>query len=394
MRKVTYLLGAGASHNKLPILREFSDELGGFANVLKHVIARSQVFLVNNNNILNTEEDILEGQNIPVANNLYTQIHSVIQELWKHQTVDTLAKKHYLNNNISQLQILKNVLSIFFLFKQLINVNPNPGIVSLIPGYIPDNRYDSFIAALVGTQKGKFDLPGNVNIITWNYDVQFELAFREYKNDTIAKIQKENQILPSTAWYKEDTSSYSSGKFSLIRLNGIIGIKSLKSMEDKLQDTYIDDLIARPTINELCNIFTDLDKTDELSWEKSISFFNYNWEYQYENVGNVYQGYNQIHQYARKIMENTDILIVIGYSFPIFNRKFDADLIKRLVNNCKHIYIQDQYPKIIAERIRSIIPPIAGGPLTGDPVRPGTNIIGITPLEDLNQFYLPNELTT
>jgi hypothetical protein len=78
---------------------------------------------------------------------------------------------------------------------------------------------------------------------------------------------------------------------------------------------------------------------------------------------------------AEEIAKLTSILVVIGYSFPFFNREIDRRIIRSMTNLTK-VYIQDINPESIIERLSSII----------------TESKNIIPIEDVEQFYLPPEL--
>lgn len=80
-----------------------------------------------------------------------------------------------------------------------------------------------------------------------------------------------------------------------------------------------------------------------------------------------------------KIVQDATTLVVIGYSFPYFNRKIDRALFEKMPQ-LKNIYIQDKYPERIQQYITPVIPEDKFAK------------IKIVPLEDVEQFYLPPEL--
>jgi hypothetical protein len=177
---ITYYLGAGASYNALPVVNEIN--------------ARLMIFKAAVDDESNTWEYniyLREVQDInikEVGQQLSKDIDWVINEAHRHQTVDTLAKKLFvLQDGVEDLLKLKRVLTVYFLFEQFYKGNIRPKV----PKELPDKRYDSFIASIISTEKGKLKLPGEIKIITWNYDLQFELSIREYlKGKTISEIQE------------------------------------------------------------------------------------------------------------------------------------------------------------------------------------------------------------
>ena len=75
---------------------------------------------------------------------------------------------------------------------------------------------------------------------------------------------------------------------------------------------------------------------------------------------------------------NTDILVVIGYSFPFFNRAVDREIIREM--KLKKVYIQNESNDI--NRVRT-------GFLS---IKPDMNPKDIVDITDTSQFFLPPEL--
>ncbi|MFX5587009.1 hypothetical protein ABTE16_19900, partial [Acinetobacter baumannii] len=77
----------------------------------------------------------------------------------------------------------------------------------------------------------------------------------------------------------------------------------------------------------------------------------------------------------KSLTEGTDILVIIGYSFPFFNRKIDRQLFESIGPNAK-IYYQDPNALENSKLIRTLF---------GMPNE-------ITPITYLDQYYVPFEL--
>ena len=77
-------------------------------------------------------------------------------------------------------------------------------------------------------------------------------------------------------------------------------------------------------------------------------------------------------------------MVVIGYSFPFFNRPIDR-LIFRKMDKLEKIYIQDLYPENVKQSLRSAL---TAEELTS---RKMMSRIECIPVND-NQFFLPPEL--
>src|SRR5882757_121929 len=123
MTKVTYLLGAGASAEAIPIVEKFTKGLSAIKNLLEEYLEEN----------LNPAAFSLLPQTIqqknPVLKKIIGEFDWLLKEADYHQTIDTLAKKFYLINS-PELNRLKKVLIVFFLIRQGLSR--------------PDKRYDSF----------------------------------------------------------------------------------------------------------------------------------------------------------------------------------------------------------------------------------------------------------
>ena len=59
---------------------------------------------------------------------------------------------------------------------------------------------------------------------------------------------------------------------------------------------------------------------------EALHFYNYNWEYQESYKTKICTGFEKVRQFGHDIMAQTEVLVVIGYSFPTFKRKLDKSL--------------------------------------------------------------------
>ncbi|CAN5783425.1 hypothetical protein BH11BAC7_BH11BAC7_17550 [soil metagenome] len=85
---------------------------------------------------------------------------------------------------------------------------------------------------------------------------------------------------------------------------------------------------------------------------------------------------SQMQDAARKISMGSEFLVVIGYSFPFFNRNIDRQLLENLLLSVRKIYFQDPY-------------------LDGSFLRAQFGVggnVAIEHIKDTNQFFLPHEL--
>jgi len=392
---ITYYLGAGASAYCLPVLDEVSQRLSTLKDYVSRILDDAKLLYGNLPINRGREPEILED-NIIATGSLISDINWIEIELDKHQTVDTLAKKFFLNENRHEdLFKLKTVLIILFLFEQSkLSADWN---FPKRKKQIPDKRYDSFIATLIGDKIGKTDMPNNVKIITWNYDLQFELAFQEYLKENINKIQSKLQCVPNTMTI-QNLTPIDLNQFAIVRLNGVAGMKWNRDHTDIYSSSYLDDLKNSNTpFNLLINIYSEIKesyapiqlpvKGDGRPF-KILNLFNYNWEYQKEFDAELYPGYKSRLEYASNIMRETDIVVVIGYSFPIFNRELDSELMSLLKNKCRKIYVQDCKPAPIVNKLLGINPNFVS---EDEFKRTGGTGIPVVPIDYTDQFHLPDE---
>jgi hypothetical protein len=75
--------------------------------------------------------------------------------------------------------------------------------------------------------------------------------------------------------------------------------------------------------------------------------------------------------------QNTDILVVIGYSFSFFNCEVDRKIIGSMAN-LKKVYFQFPNAEIFKERFEAIRDDLTG--------------VALVTKKDIGQFFLPNEL--
>jgi len=363
VKNTTYILGAGASCYSQPLVYNMKERMLSLLELLNPDSRLHQKYISNT----------LKGQ----TQSLYNKYENILKEAVKHYTPDTYAKKLHLTSEKTKLTILKEFLNLYFLFEQdylkdAYNVFPEdpykigPQVYSLDSNqtynkYSPtlidedkvkqiwkdisnpiDYRYDVFYATLLEAfADDKLALPPNVNILSWNYDNQLELAFNEYENLELEGIDLQLNINPN---------DYDLNKSHIIKLNGScnrIYIDKDKKVQELTFLKAIELLLENKTIHN--NIY--------FAWETI-------------GIDRKWSAINQIMLLTRK-------LVIIGYSFPNFNSDTDVSIFQNVSPNCE-IIIQvptiDEYTRI-KERVLKRGPFIDAGQIK--------HII------DRDQFYIP-----
>ncbi|MBL7740649.1 MAG: hypothetical protein JNK14_15635 [Chitinophagaceae bacterium] len=320
MANVTYLLGAGASANCLPTYINFFDRFERFKNLFQDTNPHFK--------------DLNEIQKRD-AQNILEVSNRILEESQFHNTPDTIAKKYFHNNSDSSLLTdLKEALIIFFLHQQILkqkhdeNSKETPESRQSI-----DKRYDAFIASLLEPKRGNLKLYNNFKILTWNYDLQFEIAYSRYRKQNIPYCQTLIQSYPTIV--SDGVNKFDIDKFGIVHLNGIAygrGNIATGSL-DLVGDFFSDGSYVLKYLTDVYHSIRTVGIPGEIGGSKLLSFA---WEKQNDD-GSITD--NDIIKKAIDIAKQTEILVIIGYSFPIFNTPIDKMLLKEMAQ-IKKVYIQ------------------------------------------------------
>ncbi len=341
---LTYLLGAGASANALPVVKNIMERMAAFIGHL-------------------TTSAGLSG---PESRPLWKIYH----EISNHYTIDTYAKKLFLKGASGQKELFKlyNFMGAYFIYEQL-KKDPSNAISSYLykdekdpeinKSIIKtvDYRYDSFFAAVLKNgRNGMVCLPENINIVSWNYDFQIEISFMNFiDNFDLNKTQEHLNIYPTPQLNKLKEGS------SIVKVNGTAGFYEAGKTFGNLFD-FSKHSFDEESIDVIKNILFQ-----ERESVKNSIYFAWN----NDNVAKAAR------EAAKQIIKNTDILVVIGYSFPYFNRDTDRFMFSEAGQKGKKIYIQTT-----ADTFESI-------------KNRGRGVYGefekAIPFTELDQFLIPNE---
>lgn len=355
MSKIIYYIGAGASygnknkrelldegtkderllvHEGLPVVNEIAKSLVAFQEAVRNVnIIGSTTYTFMN-------RYKTSGVDVNITRSLLLED---IKELYKaakeHSTIDTYAKKLYLTRQERQLKKLKNVLATFFTWIQLESK--------------VDQRYDTFLANIL--QMDNLSLPLNISVISWNYDSQFELAYKNYSNNNLPIYDK----------LGDNSMQLNQHYGQIFKLNGSANFGNFNMVDYVLthRERDVDPLI------QLIEYYGHLEAdTTALGFEfqSHLSFAWESTERQKEMITTINQ-----------ITSDTEAVVVIGYSFPYFNREIDRAIFSK-VPTLKTIYIQDPSPESVEPSLRAVLDE--------------NRNVKIEYQKDCTQFYLPREL--
>lgn len=333
MSKITYLLGAGASIEALPLAADLADRLSQFSTeVLKPAVTRAY-----GTDGMSYANAYLLPPDGTFGKELVESLEWLAGSTRHHASVDTYAKKLFIRGGDEakeSLHRLKVTLSSYLLLEQ-----------SLKP---IDKRYDSFLASILTPgDDGVPRWPDAVNIVTWNYDTQLEKSYKEFCPD------------PSLV-YKGITSSQ-----NIFRLNGVCGVPD----RDEHRDLYHLEF-SRSFFERVLALFDAQMKRSQV-FEPSISFA---WE-KTEGVPRA----------VTEAVRDTTTLVIIGYSFPYFNKSVDEVWLSTMTaSKLGKIFIQapEQDQRAVQDRLLTLF----GDYQTKHRIRERIEPINIGP------FYIPDDM--
>lgn len=354
MSRIVYLLGAGASRGRrktdepLPFLEKGESniieglplvvEIPERINYVIKLIEEFDFSIEAKNTILSARFGEVDN----IRKKLIDDLYWLQKESARHATIDTFAKKLYLTNKHDEFYKVEMLLAIFFIIEQVINK--------------PDGRYDSFLANILDRY---MQIPTSIGILTWNYDSQIEMAYREYF-DYSYNEQRHN--LNEYDVKGDYNSHYIPDNPQIIKINGTANFHNTIRITsyDSLNEELLVELLKRYIhffeerhVESYTNLSFAWDSPylDSNSWEKIMP-----------------------------VISNAEVLVVIGYTFPFFNRETDREIFSHMMH-LRKIYIQDPKAKNLLRNIEPVM--VANSSLRNPTIEPLTNV---------DQFFLPPEL--
>jgi hypothetical protein len=155
MKKITYLLGAGASAGP----NELTQALPLVNSITKNGVIIKEGMPAAFRRVGRLLAEEADANNVAYARQLKERFETLAKKSEDFDTVDTLAKYSYLKDR-AYFDEIKRLLSIYFTVDQGINKKL-------------DKRYLVFLTTILEEQKR---FPDHVKLITWNYDAQWQMA--------------------------------------------------------------------------------------------------------------------------------------------------------------------------------------------------------------------------
>lgn len=343
MSKIAYLFGAGASFGTIPLVKDMPEWIDKLIQDLKNLgmsLSKSEFFE--------------KPESIRNKSKLEHQIDMINDLVWlrdasaTHISIDTYAKKLAIKKDSRNLDRLKIILSVYFVIEQTRKR--------------PNNRYDYFFASIL---ESPTEFPEDIRILSWNYDSQFEIAYSEFSNNP--DIFHNRRLLNVHIKNKKIEPS-ELGTFGIYKLNG-----STELFPPYPNPTSSNSYFFNPTaehkldlnkLETIVRMYAIAKNQPDLISGLSFAWVPSNWENFMDKL--------------KEDTKNTEVLIVIGYSFPYFNRSVDREIIRNM-KGLKKVHFQDPDADSLMVRFKSI--------------RDDYNSLDFIPEEDQRYFTIPDELS-
>jgi len=304
MSEVTYVFGAGASCKSMPLVNNFYERFNFFNEYLRKTNYDRQEFF-----------------------NLCSDFSKNIKS---HLSFDTFFKKLFHQNQKEKILLYKKALLIYFIFEHFVDLDYYEQLTyngqdsEIKKDYNIDPRYEALIAGLLQPIEGLSEFYSKMNCITWNYDLNLIQAF---KNFYMADISYGDFI---GRFHISPNEFHFGNQLKVFHLNGFINHNKLINLEATGRNDFLNDFI------------------DDLKNPDFKPLLKFAWE-DHKN-GKIE---SPCLQGAVEALKRSDLIVVIGYSFPLYNRLFDRQLFSWENIKRKTIYLQDPNGQDILEILKT-----------------------------------------
>lgn len=309
--EITYLFGAGASYQSMPLVGSFCDRLNIYLDFLRR-IGSKQSFIDHNKDLLRAVKS--------------------------HLSFDTYFKKlfHQKDQQIS-IDRGKYLIYMYFLFEHLIDTNEFSEVgrkmtPSITKDFGCDPRYDALIAGLLKPLSQKSEFYWNINFLTWNYDLNLSYSLYNFLSRGVSLQSFLNTGAESTNAFnfsEQVKVVHLNGFINSIEFPGSLGCHSSSSLRERF-----------------LRLITNFGN------ESHVKEYTASLKFSWESIKDNGSMPNFIKEASDAIRRSRHI-IVIGYSFPLYNRLFDLELLSQENLDGKYITILDPNSKEIKNLLHS-----------------------------------------
>ena len=293
-------MGAGASAEAMPLVKATPSRADGPKSLSNAMLAIAERLTPNIPGSI-----IKKHTHEPFYRKIAEELKVIAKEGDNYTTIDTYAKYLFLTDK-PKFDRLKFVLSVYFSLEQQYYKKL-------------DRRYLVWLTSLM-TNKS---FPENVKVLTWNYDFQIQLTAELFTKEDISYHNTITRHSPPLIDYypslQEDTFT-EPNRVSLLHLNGIAGFYHTGNIHHHV---FLN--------NEMNNNGNYLNKLME---NEGYCRMHFAWEKEHQAIPI---------RIIDAMAKDVTILVVIGYSFPFFNREMDMEVYRafRQYGKLRKIYFQD-----------------------------------------------------
>jgi len=332
--KTLYLLGAGASANAIPTVTDMEGSIRSWTKSFGYGINGRQ----------------LPQMSFSPSEKLAEKFEWLANGVRDYGTPDIFAKSLLLSKKYKEYKISKITLATYLVLEQCRRK--------------VDKRYFGFFSALLNynEESSNVTFHPDIKIATWNYDLQITEALMSLTSFQESEV---NSILLKTS----DLHSTNFNKNQVYRLNGYAGAEFYGTdiLSNSLSAAYFHLPNESRHPEKIQNLFLD--------WLNSEADLNFHF---------AWDSHEPIKNHREKFFADiaeTEVLVVIGYSFPTFNRFIDSRIFSKL-RNLKKAYIQDSSEQALG-RVNQLIK---------QNHYPGKESIEVKHISNVDQFYIPSEI--
>ena len=323
MSKLTYIWGAGASAGTF---NDQHERLTGVP-VVSQLKGALETEIDKLNELLNNPFEDFNSGDWKLTKEQCEELLAALKRLRdmmdKSDTIDHHAKQLLMENKVDvtcgvdnnqPYKYCKRLLAIFLL------------LIQDRDKY--DLRYDTFITEVFNE---KHEQP-KLTVLSWNYDAQFEFAWAKYaQRRYILDMWDEINVYNKTCGTKYDGSK----PFSLVKLNGTAFFR------DHMRETS--DYKARYKVPDFFyGGYDEKEKYDFLYKLLTVFYEEPTLSYAWEDMG------SDLIETVKERVADTEELIVVGYSYPKFNKEIDKQILEAMPL-LRHVVIQDCTEKVCQE---------------------------------------------
>lgn len=310
MSHLTYLLGAGASKNVLPV----DDSL---VKLMKDITTIGS----------NHPKELIT---LNYLNSFESRFSHILELASKEKSIDTLAKKLQYDENL-----FYNIKNLIWLYFSIAAGNNNI-----------DNRYTNLLLKVQDDSASRYRIKDNVSFLTWNYDLQLAEAIASIDQIDIWKVAEKYYTYPGYELLNPDLMNRNSNPnlFKIIHLNGCAGYYR-KEPDNGITHWCGCDLADPIQYNKLINLIEKNFYTNPAKPRANKNSISFAFEDTYIKEQSL--------KFSKNVAAETTHLVIIGYSLPDFNKVIDSEILNEM-KKLKYVCIQNPQAEKLKTRLLDI----------------------------------------